>query len=84
MLHELATNSLKYGAWSDNGRVEATWAVANGVLKFEWHEHDGPHVAPPVREGLGSALIKRGMPTAKVEHDFMPEGLQCRIELPLS
>ena len=83
VLHELGTNSLKYGAWSDCGRVEATWAVANGLLKFEWREHDGPHVAPPVREGLGSALIQRGLPTAKVEHDFRPDGLRCRIELPL-
>jgi two-component sensor histidine kinase len=83
VLHELGTNSLKYGAWSDNGRVEATWAVSGGLLKFGWHELDGPRVAPPIREGLGSALIKRGLPKAKVEHDFKPEGLQCRIELPL-
>ena len=47
-------------------------------------EMDGPHVAPPIREGLGSALIKRGLPTATVEHDLKPEGLQCRIELPLT
>ena len=84
VLHELGTNSLKYGAWSDNGRVEATWAVADGLLTYNWHEMDGPHVAPPIREGLGSALIKRGLPTATVEHDLKPEGLQCRIELPLT
>ena len=84
VLHELGTNSLKYGAWSDNGRVEASWAAADGMLTFNWQELDGPHVAPPIREGLGSALIKRGLPTATVEHDLKPEGLQCRIELPLT
>ena len=83
VLHELGTNSLKYGAWSDNGRVEASWAAADGMLTFNWQEMDGPHVAPPIREGLGSGLIKRGLPSAKVEQDFKPDGLRCRIELPL-
>ena len=45
---------------------------------------DGPAVAPPVRQGLGSALIKSGLPTANVTHDFLPEGLECRITLPLA
>jgi two-component sensor histidine kinase len=67
----------------NNGRVEAIWTVVDGCLKFNWQEIDGPQVAPPIREGLGSSLIKKGLPTAKVEHDFKAEGLQCRIELPL-
>jgi two-component sensor histidine kinase len=83
ILHELATNALKYGAWSHNGLVAVTWKVENGDLRFEWREHDGPAVAPPVREGLGSALIKTGLPSATVQHDIKPDGLQCRICLPL-
>lgn len=84
ILHELATNALKYGAWSGGGRVEATWLIEEQQLKFRWREVDGPAaVAPPVREGLGSALIKGGLPTASVTHGFLPEGLECRITLPL-
>ncbi len=84
VLHELATNALKYGAWSGDGRVEATWHLEERRLKFRWREVDGPAVAPPVRQGLGSALIKSGLPTANVTHDFLPEGLECRITLPLA
>jgi two-component sensor histidine kinase len=83
ILHELATNALKYGAWSHYGSVAVTWEVKNGDLLFEWREHDGPAVAPPVREGLGSALIKNGLPTATVHHEVKPDGLRCRICLPL-
>ena len=84
ILHELATNALKYGAWSGDGRVEAIWHLENLTLKFRWRELEGPAVAPPVREGLGSALIKGGLPSAHVVHDFLPEGLECRITLPLA
>ena len=84
ILHELATNALKYGAWSGDGRVEATWHLEDRTLKFRWRELDGPAVGPPVREGLGSALIKGGLRSADVLHDFLPEGLECRITLPLA
>ena len=83
ILHELATNALKYGAWSGDGRVEATWHLEDRTLKFRWRELEGPAVAPPVREGLGSALIKGGLPSAHVVHDFLPEGLECRITPPV-
>ena len=84
ILHELATNALKYGAWSHNGIVAVTWRVKAQMLLFEWREHDGPAIAPPMREGLGSALIKSGLPTATVHHDLKPDGLECRISLPLA
>ena len=84
VLHELATNALKYGAWSGDGRVEATWLIEEQQLEYQWREVDGPAaVAPPGREGLGSTLIKGGLPTASVTHGFLPEGLECRITLPL-
>jgi two-component system CheB/CheR fusion protein len=83
ILHELATNALKYGAWSASGHVELQWRVEGQELHLTWRERDGPAVAPPVREGLGSTLIKRGLPNAKVAHDLHPEGLECRITVPV-
>ena len=84
ILHELATNALKYGAWhSPQGLVSVTWRVENSQLHFEWREHDGLEIAPPLRSGLGTVLIKNGLPNASVEHEIKPDGVQCKIVLPL-
>ena len=83
ILHELATNALKYGAWSkDIGCVHITWSRSSS-LRFQWREHDGPAIAPPLREGLGHKLIQSSLPGARVEHSLKPDGLQCNIDLPL-
>lgn len=85
ILHELATNALKYGAWSnDVGRVELAWksAAANGdarMIEFVWRETEGPEVAAPNRSGFGSILIDKTFPGAKVERSLEPGGATCRI-----
>jgi two-component system, chemotaxis family, CheB/CheR fusion protein len=86
IIHELATNALKYGAWTqERGWVHVSWsASSDALLQFTWREHDGPVLAPPVREGLGRKLIKSSLPGACVEHSFKPDGLQCDIDLPLT
>jgi two-component sensor histidine kinase len=85
VLHELATNALKHGAWSsDKGSVSISWGIDREQLAFEWKERDGPVVAPPSRKGLGTSLIKRGLRSAQVDYDLKPDGLQCRIRLPLT
>jgi len=83
ILHELSTNALKYGAWSRHGDVVVDWTVLGEKLHFEWREVDGPAVAPPPRVGLGTVLIKTGLPSATVEHVLKPHGLECRITLPI-
>jgi two-component sensor histidine kinase len=84
VLHELATNALKYGAWSaETGMVKVTWTKHSVVLQFRWREHDGPAIAPPAREGLGRTLITNSLPGATVTHDIKADGLECRIDLPL-
>lgn len=70
--------------WSrEGGWVNVTWTVASDLLKFRWREHNGPTLAPPVREGLGRSLIKNSLPWARVEHSFRPDGLECEIDLAL-
>jgi two-component sensor histidine kinase len=57
-LHELATNSLKYGALSsDSGRVNVAWVVEGGEVTLQWCERGGPPVSPPSRKGFGTTLI---------------------------
>jgi len=63
VFHELMTNSAKYGALSDNGRVTVDWQLdADGDLQIEWRERGGPPVKPPTREGFGSTIINRSIP----------------------
>ncbi|MEZ0250147.1 MAG: PAS domain S-box protein [Methylobacteriaceae bacterium] len=75
MIHELATNAAKYGAFSvPGGRVGVNWHVARArwpedaedageaepVITMTWAETGGPPVAAPTRKGFGSRLIERG------------------------
>ena len=50
-LHELFTNAVKYGAFSDeSGRIELDWNVSGAPeprLTINWREGGGPAVVPP-------------------------------------
>ncbi|MBA16477.1 MAG: two-component system sensor histidine kinase/response regulator [Sphingomonas sp.] len=63
VLHELMTNSAKYGALSDNGSIRVTWNLdAEGDLHIQWRERGGPAVQAPTRQGFGSTIIQRSIP----------------------
>ncbi len=88
VLHELATNAVKYGALStDVGWVSLDWTAApcpDGVeLKLIWTEHDGPPVEPPRRKGFGARLIARSLAAEEgsAELIYAPGGLTCRMVL---
>jgi two-component system, chemotaxis family, CheB/CheR fusion protein len=88
LLHELATNSVKYGALSvPAGRVSLIWETIQNEqakrVRIVWQEHGGPPVTQPRKLGLGSILIE-GFENGKVNRDFRGEGVLCTIELPLT
>ena len=91
-LHELTTNSAKYGALSElGGRVDVSWRIITEAtkrqLEFEWIESGGPVVATPGRKGFGSQLLDVVLPrqvSATTKVDYRPEGLHVRVTLPLS
>lgn len=64
-LHELATNSVKYGALSgEAGAVEVSWSKAEpGLAAIRWAESGGPRVREPERVGSGLQLLRRGLET---------------------
>ncbi|NDV00829.1 sensor histidine kinase [Pseudoroseicyclus tamaricis] len=90
-LHELATNSIKYGALGvDGGAVDVSWEVAREetgpVLHFEWRESGGPAVTPPTSKGFGSRIIGEVLPRSfggKVHVDYRPKGLVMTLDAPL-
>ena len=83
ILHELATNALKYGAWASNqGRTVICWQLRPGrQLEFRWREESVSIVSSDQREGFGTLVIKRALSQAKVQHQIAPEGADCLIEL---
>ena len=64
VIHELMTNSVKYGALTNvGGRVAINWWVDQfGRLVVNWLESGGPPVQAPVRRGFGSTIIERSIP----------------------
>ena len=85
-LHELATNSAKYGALSKTtGKVQASWTIkpsqSGSVLKFRWQESGGPPVKQPVYEGFGTQLLKAVFSDVRLEYPV--RGLKCEIEVRL-
>ncbi|MGE0745553.1 MAG: PAS domain S-box protein [Rhodospirillales bacterium] len=84
LLHELATNSAKYGALSQaTGRVEIRWSIADDALRLAWRETGGPPIAgPPASEGFGSLLAHgtlRSQFSGDIERDWNAEGLTVRL-----
>jgi PAS domain S-box-containing protein len=86
LLHELATNAVKYGALSNqDGRVALTQGrAAGGRLVITWREVGGPPVETPVREGFGARLLAAVLQAVGggVTPVFAPDGFSARIELP--
>ena len=93
VLHELAGNALKYGAFSQpGGRVNIGWAVAPSgsgdekQLTLVWQEVDGPQVCHPAHRGFGTRLLERSASYelgGDVALDFAPHGVRCTLRVPV-
>jgi two-component sensor histidine kinase len=86
-LHELVTNSAKYGALSTlTGRLAIHWKVEADVLTILWEERDGPAVVEPVSRGFGTRSVIASIESqlgGRAEFDWRAEGLVCRLSVPL-
>ena len=90
VLHELATNAAKYGAFSrPSGRLFVGWCWldngSHGRLAVQWQESGGPAVSTPSQTGFGASVIREVIPFelgGAVFLAFARGGLQCRLEIP--
>jgi two-component system CheB/CheR fusion protein len=91
-IHELATNSLKFGALAAaSGSVAISWRVTDertlSRLHLTWVESGATIVsAAPRRRGFGLELIECTLPYelgAQSRLTFNPGGVHCEIEIPL-
>lgn len=84
-LHELATNSIKYGALSNEvGQVDLTWQFDDNRIDIFWRESGGPHVVAPTSRGFGTRLIEIvGANFDGISHlEFAPDGLVFHLSAP--
>jgi two-component system, chemotaxis family, CheB/CheR fusion protein len=90
VIHELATNAIKFGALSQpQSQLRVLWwfqGSAASQLHFEWAEK-GVRMAAMNKHnpGFGSRVVKRLI--ARELHgdgklDFLPDGLLCTVEIP--
>lgn len=89
ILHELATNALKYGGWSvPGGKVEITWQFSQkpdeeGMIAFAWRESGLPGSASADRQksGFGSRLMTNSARQlgGNLEQIWGEDGLETRF-----
>jgi PAS domain S-box-containing protein len=87
ILHELATNARKYGAFStDAGHVAIEWSLRpDGRLRLAWTETGGPPTVAPAHRGFGSRLIHdlARQLGGEARFHWRPEGLDVEIVVAL-
>jgi len=87
VLHEMMTNSAKYGSLCDSaGRLAIDTRLDKvGDLQIGWRESGGPPVRPPQRRGFGSTIIERSIPyelrgAAQLRHKL--SGVEADFTIP--
>lgn len=87
VLHELVTNAVKYGAWSEpGGVVQVRWGQREGRITLEWLE-EGPcevEHRPAARSGFGTLLIDSAARQmgGRIERSYHPRGIAVRLDFP--
>ncbi len=86
VLHELSTNAVKYGAWSQGGTLDVTWQRQDGELVLLWKEHCPQGCTKPQSKGFGSQLIDSSARQlqGRIDRDFQDDGVEVRIAIPLT
>ena len=85
-LHELATNSVKYGALSsETGLLDVACLIDGDSANIVWTERGGPPVTTPDEaHGFGSKLLQRivtyGL-EGSIHYEWAPEGLIARLQV---
>lgn len=95
VMHELATNAVKYGCLSaEQGRLEVCWEVGELVVggagvRLHWNESGGPLVkerSGTSRSGFGTRLIHSSIERqlgGSLSLDWSPGGLKASLDIPL-
>ncbi len=88
VIHELATNAMKYGALGKDGaRLQIKWHITDtGSLKIHWSERGVVVEEFPRRRGFGSVIIERSVPYdlgGQSTKEYALDGLDVYLEIPV-
>lgn len=86
VIHELATNSLKYGALSDGaGLLDLSCTTEGDEVVLVWTERGGPKVTAPADvSGYGNGLVARsvtGQLGGSIAYDWCADGLIITLRM---
>lgn len=85
LLHEFATNSVKYGALSEpNGRISVEWQDSE-AFELLWTEAGGPRIEEPTgHKGFGEVLVDSTVRSlgGSIAKEWRHDGLLIRLKLP--
>jgi two-component sensor histidine kinase len=86
VIHELATNSMKYGALSaEAGTLDIASSTDGDHIVLTWLERGGPPVTAPADEaGFGSQLVKRSISRqlgGTIDYNWEADGLIVTLRL---
>ncbi len=87
VVHELATNSVKYGSLSSQtGFLDVSSRIEGDDILVTWAETGGPEITDPgAMKGFGSQLVSRsvsGQLGGDVSYDWQKSGLVVTIRMP--
>ena len=86
VIHEMITNSVKYGALCDNsGTLTVTVKCDTAGMTIAWRESGGPPVKPPERRGFGSTIIEKSIPfelNGRARVDYKLTGVEAEFWVP--
>lgn len=85
VLHELTTNAVKYGAWSNGGTIAVEWQRHGDAITLVWAESGAAIEVEPERRGFGSMLMTSASRQfgGSIEREFLPGGVRVTIEMPV-
>lgn len=89
IIHELATNAMKYGAFStNNGQISILVDTSDTHCHLVWSESGGPIIEyPPERHGFGtklSTLAAESQLGGTLMREWLPTGLKVSIICPVA
>jgi two-component sensor histidine kinase/CheY-like chemotaxis protein len=91
VVHELSTNTVKYGALSDEeGRIEIAWEIdsksVEPMFSIRWTERGGPPIVVPTHRGFGTTVVTKMVEMSldgETVLDYSSRGLMWGLACPL-